>query len=82
MSTALEKLGDAIAAAVHEDLAATMQILGSAHISLAMALVRHNGKPGDENKQITIEDSTTGRKFIITALNSIDEAEAGDADNH
>ncbi|QQD21189.1 hypothetical protein GJQ54_05105 [Oceanospirillaceae bacterium ASx5O] len=68
MSNALEKLGDAIEAAINEDIAATMSIVGSVHISLAMALVRSNGKPGDENKQITIEDSTTGRKFIITAL--------------
>jgi len=68
MSNALEKLGDAIEAAINEDIAATMSIVGSVHISLAMALVRRNGKPGDENKQITIEDSTTGRKFIITAL--------------
>lgn len=67
MTEALEQLGKAITSAADYDIAATMQIVGSAHISLAMALVRQNGEPGDEDKQITITGSATGRKFIICA---------------
>ena len=68
MTKALEQLGDAISAAVEEDITATMQIIGSAHIGLAMALVRNNGAPGDENKTITIADTSTGRKFVILSV--------------
>lgn len=71
MTEALEQLGEAIPSAANYDIAATMQIIGSAHISLAVALVRQNGEPGDEDKQITITDSATGRKFIICAVEDL-----------
>lgn len=78
MKNALQKLGDAIKVAIDEDFVGALQIVGSAHISLMLAYVRLRGESGDENKQITIEDSSTGRIFTISAMPAIENSTKGD----
>ena len=67
-ANAQEALRCAIKSLIDENIEDALQILGGAHISLAIGLVMSRGKPGDENKTINIFDNSTGREITIHAV--------------